>query len=569
MIKNFFSIYNNLSKSFKKKSIIFVFFLIITTILEIFGIGLVIPVIDLLTNSKTPILEKLTYFEDYIDLNNLDNLLGYLLLFLISIYLLKSIVLILFYFWRNKFIWNTYRSISSSILKKYVKQNIDFYFKNNSTELINNTYLESRNYVSCLNEYLKMISEAVILIAIVFFLLIYDFYSTLVISVLIFVSSIIITILTKTKVKKLGEIRIKASIGQLKNLQQIFFSIKDIKLKSLETNFLKRYNDVIENYSKSAYLSGTILELPKILFEIIFVLSISVVVYILDLNNVSEGNITTKIGIYAVAAIRCFPSVTRIINSTQQINFLKPSINKILPNLRELQKAQKDEKKNIIKMNFSNKIEIKNVSYTFPSKKLPVIENFSLTINKGDFIGVIGKSGKGKSTILDLIMGLLKPSNGEILVDNKNIFENLNGWQQNIGFVSQSTNLLDESIKNNIAFGILDEDIDEKKLVEASKDSQIFEFISALPNKFETQVGDRGITLSGGQIQRIGIAREFYRNPPIIVLDEATSALDLDTEKEFLKCLDKLKGLKTLIFVSHRKSALESCDKILDLDKYV
>ena len=216
-------------------------------------------------------------------------------------------------------------------------------------------------------------------------------------------------------------------------------------------------------------------------------------------------------------------------------------------------------------MNFSNKIEIKNVSYTFPSKKLPVIENFSLTVNKGDFIGVIGKSGKGKSTILDLIMGLLK-LNGEILVDNKNIFENLNGWQQNIGFVSQSTNLLDESIKNNIAFGILDEDIDKKKLVEASKDSQIFEFISALPNKFETQVGDRGITLSGGQKQRIGIVREFYRNPPIIVLDEATSALDLDTEKEFLKCLDKLKGLKTLIFVSHRKSALESCDKILDLD---
>lgn len=569
MIKNFFLIYNNLSKSFKKKSIIFVFFLIITTILEIFGIGLVIPVIDLLTNSKTPTLEKLTYFEDHIDLNNLDNLLGYLLLFLISIYLLKSIVLILYYFWRNKFIWNAYRSISSSILKKYVKQNIDFYFKNNSTELINNTYLESRNYVSCLNEYLKMISEAVILFAIVFFLLIYDFYSTLVISVLIFVSSIIITILTKTKVKKLGEIRIKASIGQLKNLQQIFFSIKDIKLKSLETNFLKRYNDVIENYSKSAYLSGTILELPKILFEIIFVLSISAVVYILDLNNVSGGNITTKIGIYAFAAFRSFPSVTRIINSTQQINFLKPSINKILPNLRELPKDKKDEKKDIIKMNFSNKIEIKNVSYTFPSKKLPVIENFSLTINKGDFIGVIGKSGKGKSTILDLIMGLLKPSSGEILVDNKNIFENLNGWQQNIGFVSQTTNLLDESIKNNIAFGILDEDIDEKKLVEASKDSQIFEFISALPNKFETQVGDRGINLSGGQIQRIGIARELYRDPPIIVLDEATSALDLDTEKEFLKCLDKLKVLKTLIFVSHRKSALESCDKIIDLDKYV
>ena len=183
MIKNFFAIYKSLSISFKKKSILFVFFLIISTILEILGIGLVIPVLDLLTNSQSPSIEKLTFLSNYLDITSLANLLGYILLTLIFVYVLKSIVLMLFYFWRNKFIWNAYKSISSEILRKYVVKDLDFYFKNNSTELINNTYLESRNYVSCLNEYLKMISEAAILLAILGFLFIYDFYSTLIVSI--------------------------------------------------------------------------------------------------------------------------------------------------------------------------------------------------------------------------------------------------------------------------------------------------------------------------------------------------------------------------------------------------
>jgi ABC-type bacteriocin/lantibiotic exporters, contain an N-terminal double-glycine peptidase domain len=163
-------------------------------------------------------------------------------------------------------------------------------------------------------------------------------------------------------------------------------------------------------------------------------------------------------------------------------------------------------------------------------------------------------------------MGLIKPSSAFILIDGKDIQTNINGWQQNLGYVSQSTNLLDESIKNNIAFGVSEDQIDNKKLLDASKNSQIYEFISSLKEKFESQVGERGIALSGGQIQRIGIARELYRDPPIILLDEATSALDLDTEKEFLKCLDQLKGNKTIVFVSHRKSALENCNKIIDLN---
>ena len=565
MIQNFFLIYNNLSISFKKKSIYFILFLIITTFLEILGIGIVIPVIDLLTNLESQSKYEFDFFKSFIIFRNEDYFLTFALLFLITIYVLKSLFLIAFYFWRNKFIWDVYSNISSTILKNYINKELDFYFKNNSTELINNTYLESRNYTSCLNEYLKIISEGLILICIILFLLFYDFYSTISASLLIILSAILIKFSTRKKVKKLGEMRIKASIGQLKNLQQIFFSIKDIKLKSLQLNFLQKYNNTIDDYSKSAYISSTILELPKVLFEIIFVLSISVVIYILNLNNINDENIATKIGVFAIAAFRSFPSVIRIINSTQQISFLKPSIKKILPNLVEAKKMKLNFSNSINKIEFLREINIDKVTYTYPNKKIPTIKDFTMKIKRGDFIGIIGKSGRGKSTILDLIMGLIKPTNGRVLVDEKNIQNHINKWQNSLGYVSQTTNLLEESIKNNIAFGIPNDQIDYENLIKSSNDAQIFEFIESLPNKFETLVGERGITLSGGQIQRIGIARELYRNPSVILFDEATSALDTETENEFLKCLEKIKGKKTLIFVSHRKTALKYCDTIINL----
>ena len=215
------------------------------------------------------------------------------------------------------------------------------------------------------------------------------------------------------------------------------------------------------------------------------------------------------------------------------------------------------------KIIFNRVLKIDNISYTYPNKKNPVIKNFSLEVKKGDFIGIVGESGKGKSTLLDIIMGFLKPSSGSILVDGVNLKDNTLAWQKSIGYVSQLTHLLDESIKNNIAFGIPEEQIDNKKLEDAAKKAQIYNFISSLKSEFDTQVGERGINLSGGQIQRIGIARELYRDPDILLLDEATSSLDIEKQNEFMKCLNDLRGKKTIIFVSHRESALKIVIKLL------
>ena len=567
MILNFISIFKNLSNSFKKRSILFVIFLICTTILELIGIGIVIPLLEVLSQTNNSFFLNLDLIQKYLNFDE-TSLIKVVLLLTLIVYIVKNSLLIFFYFWRNKFIWDVYKYISLKILRNFLKKNIEFFFKKNSTELINTTYLESRNYVNCLNEYFKIISETFLLIAISIFLLIFNFQSTAIILIIIAISSSVILYIYKKRLKILGEKRYEASIGQLKNLQQTFFSIRDIKIKFVEKFFLSKYKESINSYSNTNYLSNSILELPKIFFELIFIFSISIVIFFLvSQNNISNENILTSIGVYALAAFRSFPSVTKLIHAIQQINFLKPSIEKIIPNLKDFSDNINKEKNINDEISFLKEITFRKVSYNYPDVKDKVIEDLNFKINKGDFIGLIGKSGEGKTTILDLLMGLIKTKAGEIEVDGRSIYQNLHSWQKKIGYVSQSTILLDDDIKNNIAFGVPAEQIDEKKLLESLKNAQLLEFVLSLPNKLETKVGERGVSLSGGQIQRIGIARELYRDPSLILLDEATSALDTATEKEFLDCLKILNKKMTIIFVSHRESALINCNKILHLKR--
>lgn len=566
MIKNFISIYNSLSNYFKKRSLLFILFLIVSTVLELLGIGMIIPFLEVLNSSNDSIFFDLELVKFFFPTNEREILFNILIIILI-IYILKSLTLFYFYFWRNRFIWNVYKFISIKILNKFLRDNIEFYFKKNSNDLINTTYLESRSYVICFNEYLKIISDSFLLISITIFLLIYDFISTSIILILILISSCAIFFVYKKKLSFLGKVRLKASVSQLKNLQQIFFSIRDIKIKSSEDFFLKKYSSSIEEYSKTSYLANSILEVPKIFFELIFIFSISILMFFfISKAAVSNDEIITNIGVYSIAAFRIFPSITKIVHSFQQINFLKPSIEKVLPNLKS-DELYSTKKINISdKINFNKRVSFKNVSYSYPGKKYRVIDNLSFEINKGDFIGIIGKSGIGKSTVLDLLMGLIKPHAGEIISDKTKIHLNINNWKKNIGYVSQSTTLLDDSIKNNIAFGIPENEIDISKVLKSAKNAQLLDFIESLDNKFETNVGERGVSLSGGQAQRIGIARELYREPSFLLLDEATSSLDSDTEKEFLSCLKTLNKNMTILFVSHKTTALSECNKIINLN---
>ena len=274
---------------------------------------------------------------------------------------------------------------------------------------------------------------------------------------------------------------------------------------------------------------------------------------------------------FAVAAFRTIPSVNRILNAKQTIKFLLPSLNNLKDDLNNekinVQIINSATFKLNEKLPFENSIDINNVSYKYPNTNKDVLTNLSFSIKKNEYVGVVGQSGSGKSTLLDLIMGLIIPDKGQILIDKVNINTNLISWQNRVGYVPQSVFLIDDSIKNNITFGYNSESVDPKQIIDVCKKAQIYDFINSLDKKFETNVGEKGIKLSGGQIQRLGIARALFSNPDIIIFDEATSSLDLKTENEFLEGLELLRGKVTIIFVSHRKPSLKYCNKIIDLDE--
>tara|TARA_Y100000031_G_scaffold146112_1_gene179548 strand:- start:1362 stop:2327 length:966 start_codon:yes stop_codon:yes gene_type:complete len=308
------------------------------------------------------------------------------------------------------------------------------------------------------------------------------------------------------------------------------------------------------------------MSLPRYYFEWLTILGMSLVFFLFIFLNKPVASFIPTIGLFAAVAIRLVPSIIRISNSVQAMIFTAPVINNLLEIIEEGKKDTKIENlSNEINIEFKNLIEIKNLTYSYPSSKSSVLSNLNLNIKFGDTIGIVGVTGVGKSTLINLILGLLKPSSGTILVDNKKIYNGIKSWQRQIGYVPQSVYLLDDTIKSNIAFGVPDEKIDDKKIFDAVRKARLSSFFENVNLRINNKIGEFGEKVSGGQKQRIGIARAFYNDPKIIILDESTSSLDLETEKQIINEISLLKGKKTILIISHRHSSLANCEKIYEL----
>ncbi len=556
-----------LPKEYKKKSVIFCFLLAIATLLETLGIGLIFPLIDLIVNDK---FTKNLFGVDLVSFSNRyekRDLVFNFLIFYISLIILKSIYLIIFAYWYNRFSQHLYKNLSEKLLKIYTDKNFDFYFKRNSSELLRNVVIECKNVGSMVLQYLKIIVELVFSLSIIAIIFYVNPFIAFITSCIFLFFSIFYFSLVKKVIYKFGLIRQVTSGEKIKTLQETFNGIKDIKLKSLENFFQKIYRESIDRFTTAAYKQNTLIELPKILIELVFLIIVCLIVLLNLLNNSNIEEIIPVLGLYAAVALKLIPSISKFLSFSQNIQSLRPSIDLVSSEMEKEKKFQKDKsKKSSEYIEFKNDISLESVSFNYEGKER-IFNNFNLKIKKNLFYGIIGESGRGKSTLIDLIIGILKPNSGTISVDSKNINFALNGWQKKIGYVSQNIFLIDNSIRKNIALGVTDERINEKQIIKCSKESMIYDFIMSLENKFETNIGEKGIKLSGGQIQRLAIARELYRNPEILILDEATSGLDEKTEDEILNLLEKIKGKITVIIVSHRKNTIKNCDEILNLSK--
>lgn len=551
---------------FEKKDLfklLFLFFMTIVAMgLEVISIIAVLPVIREFLSSE----KKINFFSDISFFQSYDIIYIVILVF-ISVHIFKFLYLFFFFFIKNKFINNLSAKFTLRLFNKYIFKSYEFHTTRKTSELIRNLISEVKILFSTfVSPLMVLIIEVFMLLGIIFFLLTYNLNLT-VLSGMGFILLIIIYYLsTKNQFSNWGTLRQEINKKSLKISLDSLLGIKDIMIYHKENFFRKNFSINEFQSARIATLYGTFQQLPRLIFEFIIVFFLISLVAYLKAKGLANEEILEIVAVYAVASIRFVPGASRIIGSLQQIKFGLPALNvildeKILHN-KYYDNLVKERVKNI-SYKFKNSINFKNIKFSYENKKEELIfENLNLTINKKEIIGIFGPSGSGKSTLADLLSGLLIPTSGSIFLDEKNITNNPSALSAIFAYVPQAVYLFNDSIKNNIVLG---EDADEERLERAIQLAQLSKFIKKITNGIETIVGERGTMLSGGQIQRIGIARAIYHKSEILIFDESTNALDLKLENNIMEEIKELKKSKTIIVISHKHSSFNICDKIYEL----
>ena len=555
-----------ISKKKKKELILLSLLLFVGIIFEMGSLGILFPVFELLLNNQ--IFDKYPFLNDiYIFFGNptQSQIVIFVMISLLITFLLKNIFLLFLTWKQSKFAIELSEELNNKLFKGYLNQTYSFHIKRNSGELISNIQNEIQQFSSFIQSLIFMSLEIAVLTGVVITLFLIEPLGALFISLIMAFSAFILHYLTKKKIINWGKKRQLADLNINKNLIQSFSGIKDLILNSAEFFFQDKYKKELRDRSKVYIKQLTLMQFPKLYIEFLAIFCMSSLIILMVLINRPLESFLPTVGIFLAAAFRALPSVNKILGSLQNIKFTKTVIDLLIKEFSIIDNNIKP--KFIEKIDFKNEIIVKNVNFYYEDSDLITLENINFSIKKGDSVGITGPSGSGKSTLVDIILGLLHPSEGNIFVDNIDTFLNLKKWQSIIGYVPQSIYLTDDSLINNIAFGLSKEEIDNKKIEEAIIKAQLSKFIESLPERLNTNVGENGVKLSGGQRQRIGIARALYNNPEILIFDEATSSLDENTESEVMKSVDFLKGKITMILIAHRLSTLKNCDRIIQLNE--
>ena len=554
----------SLTEDQKKFSILIFVMMFFSMILEALSIGIILPLLSIFLKGNLD-SSAFSYFFTFFG-NPKGNELIYVGLFVtMGIFLVKNIYLIFFQWCQIKFIQKLNVEISDKLFKSYLHRDYFFFLKTNTAQLIRNVTSEIASFVEYINNALVLFRETTVLIGITVILFYVDFFITFIVLFLVGIFSFLIYRFTRKKIAIFGKERILTDGLLTKHFIQGLTSVKDVKILNREDDLVGQvYKNLLKRRKINIFI-GLIGSLPKYLFEILVVCIFVLLVFIMISMNKNFTDIMQYLGLFAVATFRIIPATTRIVTSFQQTKFRQPTVENLYEQLGDASNnAIKDsaQRVNNKPIKFEKQIKIEKLCFSYPTRDKFNLSEISININKGDFVGIVGETGSGKSTLINLLTGLLNPTGGKLEVDELNIHSNLVSWHKKIGYVPQSIYLLDDSIKKNIAFGLEDKDINDNLVKHAIKKANLNELVEKLPNGMDTIVGEKGIKFSGGQQQRIGIARSLYHDPEILILDEATSSLDLSTEKKIMQSIQALKGKKTLIVVTHRLSTVQHCDNI-------
>mgnify|MGYP001163842878 CR=1 FL=1 len=554
---------------FKLNFFLFIVFTLIAIFFETFSLAALLPVLDFFSSENTNLFDGRT---DFI-LNFFSNMkilnTEYLIIFVILFaFIIKNLFLIYYQYWQSIFTLKIERFLASELYKTYLKRDMIFHIKTHSGTLIRNMSVEIKNVTKSISALLVMIVEILMTFTLILILLYVSPTETILTSLIVGSAGIAIIYFTNNKIKQLSKSRAEIDQRYNKNLIDTFNSINDIKLMN-KLSFFSIIHDKLKNkYFLNIKKFALINAIPRPLIEII-IISIIVSFIFLSLSNSSDvGEAITIVGLFGIVGLRLLPAFSRIVVSFQSLKFRYVSFQILYDEFKGQINGNKLEtlSKTRFKSNlFTNNINFKNITFNYQDKK--IFDNFNFQIKKNRMLFIYGESGSGKSTLLNLLMGLIKPNEGQILLDGRtNIHDDIINWRNIVSYVPQQIYLLDESIQSNIAFGEKIKDIDYQKLREVINLSKLNNFFNE-NDIGDYKLGEKGTKISGGQIQRIGVARALYRRPEVLLLDESTNGLDYETEKYFLEDLNKLKKNITIVFVSHREHIKDYADDYIEIKK--
>jgi ATP-binding cassette, subfamily B, bacterial PglK len=565
----------------KYKTLLFMLLLFVfVSFLEVIGTGLIGPFISLATNPNS--IAENSLLNSIYQWLNLESQTQFIVLIgcsIIAIFFLKAFLsfnsqkLIFEFGFRQR------GEISARLMHGYLGAPYTFHLGRNSASLIQNIINETDHFSNgVMMPLLTSISNAIVTIALVTLLVKTNAMAMVIIAGIVIISYGLLQS-SKHNIARWGKDCSDALTEMIQSINHGMGGFKETKIIGCESYFEDKLGSQIERYSVGASLALSVGNLPRYAIEAFLItFLISFTFFYISTNQGNSQNLSSVLGIFALASIRLLPAVGNLLSAINGIRYNACSLDKIYLDLKELENVNTRENSQQIATTssgnyarlvfpFRDRIILDSISYSYPHAERTSLDRVSLAIEKGESIGLIGKSGAGKTTLVDAILGLLTPQNGDITIDGTSIYTNLRAWQNSIGYVPQSIFLIDDTLERNIAFGVQDRSIDPHRLAKAIVAAQLEELVAQLPNGLNTMLGERGVLLSGGQRQRVGIARALYHERDILVFDEATAALDTETESSVTESIKALSGIKTIIIIAHRFSTLVHCDRIYELDR--
>ena len=540
--------------------------LVVGAFFELVGISVFLPLIQVFTG-ETSESGFMKFMPAFFLEKNINDKIIILCIVLIMIYLLKDVFLAYSLHYQFKFIYDFQNRTRTTLLGNYINKPYIFHTHNNSADINRVLTSDVYNFSDYMVGLLQMISEIIVSICLVLLLAFSDFITTIVILLFLVVASAIYFIPARKALISNGYKNQKAYSEFVKCMNQSWGSIKEIKVAKCEKYFINIFKEASTKYAHTKRFVQFVSGFPRFLLESMVIMGIALAIIFKVSYNGEIADIISQLTLFAVAAYRLLPSVNRINAYYGMVNYNKASVDVVYTCMKESQNERRDKEKEGTNTDTGvlKQIEMKNITFFYPEEEKAVLSHVNINIKVGQSVGIVGKTGSGKTTLVDILLGLLNPQEGEVMFNGHSIYDNMDAWLDKVGYIPQKVYILDDTIRNNVAFGYT-QDIDDNQIWAALKQAQMDEFVKGLEQGLDTTVGECGARLSGGQCQRLGIARVLYKKPEVIVLDESTSALDNETEAAVMSAIENMRGKMTLIIIAHRLSTIENCDIVYEVE---